>query len=85
MPGFKYKCVTIGAVNTYKSKQPDIEVEFYATRKRYSTRSLRNPILKPEFEVWKIKAKQKLIAYRNGEISADEFRKWFMNDEWTKI
>ena len=84
MPEFKYKCITIGAANTYKSKQPDIEVEFYAARKRYSTRSLRNPILKPEFDVWKIKGKEKLIAYRNGEISADEFKTWFMNDEWTK-
>lgn len=85
MPGFKYKCVSIGAQNAYKSKQPDIEVEFYAARKRYSTRSLRNPILKPEFDVWKIKGREKLTAYRNGEISADEFRTWFMDDEWTKI
>ena len=84
MPGFKYKCVSIGAQNAYKSKQPDIEVEFYAARKRYSTRSLRNSILKSEFDVWKIKGKEKLIAYRNGEISADEFRNWFMDDEWTK-
>ena len=85
MPGFKYKCSTIGAVNTYKSKQPDIEVEFYAARKRYSTRSLRNPILKPEFDVWKIKGKEKLTAYRNGEISADEFKNWFLDDEWTRV
>ena len=85
MPGFKYKCVSIGAQNAYKSKQPDIEVEFYAARKRYSTRSLRKPILKPEFDVWKIKGKEKLIAYRNGEISADEFRNWFMDDEWTRV
>ena len=85
MPGFKYKCVSIGAQNAYKSKQPDIEVEFYAARKRYSTRSLRNPVLKPEFDVWKIKGKEKLTAYRNGEISADEFRNWFMDDEWTRI
>lgn len=85
MPGFKYKCVSIGAQNAYKSKQPDIEVEFYAARKRYSTRSLRNPVLKPEFDVWKIKGREKLTAYRNGEISADEFRNWFMDDEWTRI
>lgn len=85
MPGFKYKCVTIGAVNTYKSKQPDIEVEFYAARKRYSTRSLRNPILKHEFDVWKIKGKEKLIAYRDGKVSADEFKEWFMDDKWTKV
>ena len=63
----------------------NIEVEFYAARKRYSTRSLRKPILKPEFDVWKIKGKEKLTAYRNGEISADEFRNWFMDDEWTRI
>ena len=85
MPGFKYKCVSIGAQNAYKSKQPDIEVEFYAARKRYSTRSLRKPILKPEFDVWKVKGKEKLIAYRNGEISADKFRNWFMDDEWTRV
>ena len=85
MPGFKYKCVSIGAQNAYKSKQPDIEVEFYAARKRYSTRSLRNPILKPEFDVRKIKGREKLTAYRNGEISVDEFRNWFMDDEWTRI
>lgn len=85
MPGFKYKCVAIGALNTYKSKQPDIEADFYAARKRYSTRALRNPLLKPGFDVWKIKAKEKLTAYRNGKISADEFKKWFMDDEWTKI
>ena len=48
------------------------------------SRSLRNPILKPEFDVWKIKGREKLTAYRNGEISADEFRNWFMDDEWTK-
>ena len=84
MPGFKYECVSIGAQNAYKSKQPDIEVEFYTARKRYDTRASRNPVLKPEFEVWKIKAKEKLTAYRNGEISADEFKKWFMDDEWMK-
>ena len=84
MPGFKYECVSIGAQNAYKSKQPDIEVEFYTARKRYDTRASRNPILKPEFEVWKIKAKEKLTEYRNGKISADEFKKWFMDDAWTK-
>ena len=30
-------------------------------------------------------AKEKLIAYRNGDISADEFKKWFMDDEWMKL
>lgn len=85
MPGFKYKCASIGAVNTCKSKQPDIEVEFYAARKRYSTRSLRNLLLKPEFDVWKIKRREKLTAYRNDEISADEFKGWFMDDAWTRI
>jgi len=85
MPGFKFKCSAIGAINTYKNNQSDIEADFYAARKRYATRVSRNPILKPEFEVWKIKAKEKLTAYRNGEISADEFRKWFMDDEWTKV
>ena len=85
MPRFKYKCSAIGALNTYKSKQSEIEAEFYAARKRYSTRSLRNSILKPEFDFWKIKGKEKLIAYRSGEISAAEFKKWFMDDEWTKV
>lgn len=85
MPGFKYKCSAIGALNTYKSKQPDIEAQFYAARKRYSTRVSRNPALKTEFEVWKIKSREKLTAYRNNEIFADEFKKWFMDDEWTKI
>ena len=33
---------------------------------------------KPEFAIWKIKAKEKLTAYRNGEISADEFKNWFL-------
>ena len=85
MPGFKVKCSVIGALNTYKSKQPGIETEFYAARKRYATRVSRNPLLKTEFEVWKVKAKEKLIAYRDGKLSADEFRKWFMDDEWTRI
>ena len=85
MPGFKHKCSAIGALNTYKSKQPDIEAQFYAARKRYATRVSRNPALKTEFEVWKIRSREKLTAYRNGEISADEFKKWFMDDEWMKI
>lgn len=85
MPGFKHKCSAIGALNTYKSKQPDIEAQFYAARKRYATRVSRNPALKTEFEVWKIKSREKLTAYRNNEISADEFKKWFMNDAWTRI
>ena len=84
MPGFKVKCSAIGAINTYKNNQSDIEAHFYAARKRYTTRVSRNPLLKTEFEAWKIKAKQKLIAYRNGEISADEFKQWFMDDGWTK-
>ena len=85
MPGFKDKCSAIGALNTYKSKQPGIEADFYAARKRYATRVSRKPLLKTDFEVWKIKAKEKLTAYRNGEISADEFRNWFMDDEWMKF
>ena len=32
-----------------------IEVEFYAARKLYNTRSICNPVLKPEFDVWKSK------------------------------
>ena len=51
-----------------------IETEFYAARKRYSTRPLRNSVIKPEFDIWKIKVREKLTAYRNGEISADEFK-----------
>ena len=85
MPGFKDRCSAIGALNTYKSKLPDIEAQFLAARKRYTTRVSRNPLLKTEFEVWKIKAKEKLTAYRNGKISADEFKNWFMDDEWMKI
>lgn len=85
MPGFKDKCSNIGALITYKNNLSDIESEFYATRRRYNTRVSRNPLLKTEFEVWKIKAKEKLTAYRNGQISADEFRNWFMDDEWMKI
>ena len=85
MPDFKVKCSAIGAINTYKNNQSAIESDFYAARKRYATRVSRNPILKPEFEVWKIKAKEKLTAYRNSEISADEFRNWFMNDEWMRL
>ena len=85
MPGFKVKCSAIGAINTYKNNQSDIEADFYAARKRYATRVSRNPQLKPAFDVWKIKAKEKLTAYRNGEISADEFKTWFMDDEWTKV
>lgn len=84
-PGFKDKCSVIGALNTYKNKQPGIEADFYAARKRYATRVSRNPLLKTEFEVWKIKAREKLTEYRDGKLSADEFKTWFMNDEWTKI
>lgn len=85
MPGFRDKCSVIGALNAYKNKLPDIESDFYAARRRYNTRVSRNPLLKTEFEVWKIKAREKLTAYRNGEISADEFKNWFMDDEWMKI
>ena len=85
MPGFKDKCSAIGAINTYKSNLSDIEADFYAARRRYNTRVSRNPLLKTEFEVWKIKARGKLTVYRNGEISADEFKNWFMDDAWTRI
>lgn len=85
MPGFKYKCLAIGALNTHKSKQPEIENEFFTARKRYATRARRKPHLIAEFDVWKLQAKEKLTEYRSGKISADEFRKWFMDDEWTKI
>ncbi len=85
MPDFKVKCSAIGAINTYKNNQSDIEAGFYAARKRYATRVSRNPLLKPEFEIWKIKAKEKLTAYREGSLSADEFRNWFMDDEWMKL
>lgn len=84
IPEVKDRCSDVGANNTYKSNLSDTETEFYAVRRRYNTRVSRNPLLKTEFEVWKIKAKQKLIAYRNGEISADEFRKWFMDDAWMR-
>ena len=82
VPGVKDKCSVVGANNTYKSNLSDTETEFYAARRRYNTRVSRNPQLKTEFEVWKIKAKEKLTAYRNGKISADEFKNWFMDDEW---
>ena len=72
------------ALNTYKNKQSDIEADFYAAQRCYNSRVSRNPLLKTEFEVWKIKAKEKLTAYRDGKLSADEFKKWFMDDEWTK-
>lgn len=85
MPGFKDKCSVIGALNTYKSKLPYIEADFYAARRRYNTRVSRNPLLKTEFEAWKIKSRQKLTEYRNGKLPADEFKKWFMDDAWTKI
>ena len=85
VPGVKDKCSVVGANNTYKSNLSDTEAEFYAARRRYNTRVSRNPLLKTEFEVWKIKAKEKLTTFRNGEISADEFKNWFMNDEWTRI
>ncbi len=85
MPGFKDKCSAIGAINTHKSNQSDIEAKFYAARKRYATRVSRNPLLKTEFEVWKIKSREKLTAYREGNLSAGEFRKWFMDDEWMKL
>lgn len=82
VPGVKDKCSAVGANNAYKNSLSDIEAEFYASRRRYNTRVSRNPLLKTEFEVWKIKAKEKLTAYRNCEISADEFKKWFMDDTW---
>lgn len=85
MPGFKDKCSNIGALITYKNNLSDIEAEFYAARRRYNTRVSRNPLLKTEFEVWKIKAREKLTAYRNNEISADEFKNGFMDDDWTRI
>ena len=85
MPGFKVKCSAIGSINTYKSNQSDIEADFFAARKRYATRVSRNPLLKTEFEVWKIKAKEKLTEFRNDKISASEFKKWFMADEWTRL
>ena len=84
IPESKDRCSDVGANNTYKNNLSDTETEFYAARRRYNTRVSRNPLLKTEFEAWKIKAKQKLIAYRNSEISADEFKNWFMDDEWTK-
>ena len=84
MPGFNKKCSAIGSINAYKNNLSDVETEYYATHRRYNTRVSRNPLLKTEFETWKIKAKEKLTAYRNGEISADEFKEWFMDDAWTK-
>ena len=84
-PGAKDKCSAVGAHNAYKNSLSDVESEFYSARRRYNTRVSRNPLLKTEFEVWKIKAKEKLIAYRNGDISADEFKKWFMDDGWMKL
>ena len=85
IPGSKDKCSVVGPLKTYRSKLPDIESDFYAARRRYNTRVSRNPLLKTEFEVWKIKSREKLIAYREGNLSADEFRKWFMDDEWMKL
>lgn len=85
VPGVKDKCSVVGANNTYKNSLSDTETEFYAARRRYNTRVSRNPLLKTEFEVWKIKAKEKLTAYRDGKLSADEFKKWFMDDEWTRV
>ncbi len=85
VPTSKDKCSVVGPLKTYRSKLPDIESDFYAARRRYNTRVSRNPTLKTEFEVWKIKSREKLTAYREGKLSADEFRKWFMNDEWTKV
>lgn len=85
MPGFKNKCSAIGSINAYKNCLSDVETEYYATHRRYNTRVSRNPLLKTEFATWKVKAKEKLTAYRNGEISANEFKEWFMDDEWTKI
>lgn len=84
MPGFKYKCSAIGSKNTYWKNLPKIEEEFYTARKRYDTRSKRNPLLENDFEIWKVTAKEKLAAYRNGDISEDEFRSWFLDDAWTK-
>lgn len=85
IPGSKDKCSVVGPLKTYRSKLPDIESDFYVARRRYNTRVSRNPFLKTEFEVWKIKSREKLIAYREGKLSADEFRKWFMDDEWMKL
>ena len=84
MPGFKCKCSAIGSINTYRKNLPKIEEEFYSTRKRYYTRTMRNPSLQSSFDAWKTMAKEKINEYRNGIISEDEFRKWFLDDEWTK-
>lgn len=84
MPGFKCKCSAIGSINTYRKNLPEIEEEFYSARKRYYTRTMRNPSLQPSFDAWKAMAKEKINEYRNGIISEDEFRKWFLDDEWTK-
>ncbi len=85
VPRSKDKCSVVGPLKTYRSKLPDIESDFYAARRRYNTRVSRNPTLKTEFEAWKIKSREKLIAYREGKLSADEFRKWFMDDEWMNL
>lgn len=52
--------------------------------RRYYTRTYRKPAIKPEFELWKITPKEKLKAYRNGEITAEEFKNWVLDDAWTK-
>ncbi len=85
IPKSRDKCSVVGPLKTYRSKLPDVESDFYAARRRYNTRVSRNPLLKTEFEVWKIKSREKLIAYRAGKLSAVEFRKWFMDDEWMKV
>ena len=84
MPGTTNKCSAVGSINTYKSNLSDVELAYYAATRRYNTRVSRNPLLKPEFEAWKIKAREKLTAYREGNLPADEFRNWFMDDEWMK-
>lgn len=84
-PGAKDKCSAVGAHNAYKNSLSDVESDFYAERRRYNTRVSRNPLLKTEFEVWKIIAKEKLIAYKNGDVFADEFNKWFMDVERIRI
>lgn len=85
IPEVKDRCSDVGANNAYKNNLSDIEAKFYAARRRYNTRVIRNPLLKTEFEVWKIKSREKLTAYRNDEISADEFKNWFMDDKWMKL
>ena len=84
-PGFKSNCSKIGAQKNHIKKLSAIENEFFATHRRYYTRTYRNPAIKSKFESWKISAKEKLKAYRNGEITAEEFKNWFLDDKWTKL